>query len=305
MQRGTLDDLASFLAVARERSFTKAAKKLGVSQSALSHMMRELEARLGVRLLTRTTRSVSPTEAGERLLHSIGSRFEEIEAEVAAVRELREKPAGTIRITATENATETILVPKLAPLLREYPDIKVEIIIDYGLTDIVAQRYDAGVRSGEQVAKDMIAVRIGPDMRMAVVGAPSYFRDRPEPKTPQDLIGHNCINLRLPSHGGLYAWEFEKGGRELRVRVEGQFTFNATSEMLRAALAGSGLAYVPESMAQPYLAKGRLKRVLEGWCLPYSGYHLFYPSRRQSSAAFALVVEALRYRGPAAEGRPR
>src|SRR3954469_16265384 len=215
MQRGTLDDLASFVAVARERSFTRAAKKLGVSQSALSHTMRDLEARLGVRLLTRTTRSVSPTEAGERLLHSLGPRFEEIEAEVAAVRELREKPAGTIRITATENATDTILVPKLAPLLREYPDIKVEITIDYGLTDIVAQQYDAGVRSGEQVAKDMIAMRIGPDMRMAVVGAPSYFRKRPEPKTPQDLIGHNCINLRLPSHG-VYAWEFEKGGRELR-----------------------------------------------------------------------------------------
>ena len=229
MQRGHLDDLQAFVAVARERSFTKAAAKLGVSQSALSHTIRELEERLGVRLLSRTTRSVSPTEAGERLLHNIGPRFDEIEAEVAAVSELREKPAGTIRITATENATETILVPKLAPLLREYPDIKVEIVIDYGLTDIVAQQYDAGVRSGEQVAKDMIAVRIGPDMRMAVVGAPSYFRKRPEPKTPQDLIGHNCINLRLPSHGGVYAWEFEKGGRELRVRVEGQFTFNATS----------------------------------------------------------------------------
>lgn len=189
-----------------------------------------------------------------------------------------------------------ILIPKLASLLREYPDIKVEIIIDYGLTDIVAQRYDAGVRSGEQVAKDMIAVRIGPDMRMAVVGAPSYFKARPAPETPQDLIDHNCINLRLPSHGGVYAWEFEKGGRELRVRVEGQFTFNATGHMLSAALAGSGLAYVPESMAQPFLAKGRFKRVLEDWCLPYSGYHLFYPSRRQSSAAFALVLDALRYR---------
>src|SRR5215218_6346004 len=304
MQRGTLDDLASFVAVARERSFTKAAKKLGVSQSALSHMMRELEARLGVRLLTRTTRSVSPTEAGERLLHHIGPRFDEIETEVAAVRELREKPAGTIRITATENATETILVPKLAPLLREYPDIKVEIVIDYVLTDIVAQQYDAGVRSGEQVAKDMIAAKIGPDMRMAVVGAPSYFRKRPEPKTPQDLIGHNCINLRLPSHGGVYAWEFEKGGRELRVRVEGQFTCNTTVQILNAALTGSGLAYVPESMVQRYLANGRLKRVLAEWCLPYSGYHLFYPSRRQSSAAFALVVDTLRYRGPAVdEGR--
>ena len=297
MQRGNLDDLLVFVAVGRERSFTRAAAKLGVSQSALSHTIRALEARLGVRLLTRTTRSVSPTEAGERLLHTLIPRFEEIEAEVAAVRDLRERPAGTVRITATENATETILVPKLAPLLREYPDINVEITIDYGLTDIVAQRYDAGVRSGEQVAKDMIAVRIGPDLRMAVVGAPSYFKKRSVPKTPQDLIGHNCINLRLPSHGGLYAWEFEKGGRALRVRVEGQFIFNATNQMLNAALAGSGLAYVPETMARPHLAKGRLTRVLEDWCLPYSGYHLFYPSRRQSSAAFALVVDALRYRG--------
>src|SRR5215218_7850008 len=297
MQRGRLDDFRAFVAVARERSFTNAAAKLGVSQSALSHTIRELEARLGVRLLTRTTRSVSPTEAGERLLSTLGPRFEEIEAELAAVSELREKPAGTIRITATENATATVLLPKLGPLLRDYPDIKVEIIIDYGLTDIVAQRYDAGVRSGEQVAKGMIALRIGPDMRMAVVGAPSYFRRHPEPKRPPDLIEHNCINLRLPSHGGVYAWEFEKAGRELRVRVEGQFTFNATGQILNAALAGSGLAYVPESMVQPYLAKGRLKRVLEDWCLPYSGYHLFYPSRRQPSAAFALMIDALRYRG--------
>jgi DNA-binding transcriptional LysR family regulator len=296
MQRGHLDHLLAFIAVGQARSFTKAAAKLGVSQSSLSHIIRELEARVGVRLLTRTTRSVSPTEAGERLLRNIGPRFEEIEAELHAVSELREKPAGTLRITATENATETILIPKLSPLLREYPDIKVEVIIDYGLTNIVAQQYDAGVRSGEQVAKDMIAVRIGPDMRMAVVGAPAYFKKRPAPKSPQDLIGHNCINLRLPVHGGLYAWEFEKGGRELKVRVEGQFTFNATSEMLNAALAGSGLAYVPESMVQAHLAKRRLERVLEDWCPPYSGYHLFYPSRRQSSAAFALVVEALRYR---------
>src|SRR5215204_6175617 len=297
MQRGRLDDLQAFVAVARERSFTKAAAKLGLSQSALSHTIRELEERLGVRLLSRTTRSVSPTEAGERLLHNIGPRFDEIDAEVSAISELREKPAGTIRFTATENATETILVPKLAPLLREYPDIKVEIIIDYGLTDIVAQQYDAGVRSGEQVAKDMIAMRIGPDMRMAVVGAPSYFKKRPAPKSPQDLISHNCINLRLPRHGGMYVWEFEKGGRELRVRVDGQLTFNATVQMLNAALAGAGLAYMPESMVQRYLANGRLKRVLEDWCLPYSGYHIFYPSRRQSSAAFSLVIDALRYRG--------
>ena len=296
MQRGHLDDLVAFVAVGRERSFTKAAAKLGVSQSALSHTIRGLEARLGVRLLTRTTRSVSPTDAGERLLQTLGPRFEEIEAELAAVRELRDKPAGTFRVTATENAADTILVPKLAPLLRQYPDIKVEIMIDYGLTDIVAERYDAGVRSGEQVAKDMIAVRIGPDLRMAVVGAPPYFRKRPEPKTPQDLIDHNCINLRLPTRGGLYAWGFEKDGRELRVRVDGQLTFNGTAQMLNAALAGLGLAYVPESMVERDLAKGRLRRVLEDWCAPYSGYHLYYPSRRQPSAAFTLVVEALRDR---------
>ena len=297
MQRGNLDDLLAFVAVGRERSFTKAAAKLGISQSALSHTIKELEARLGVRLLTRTTRSVSPTEAGERLLQNIGPRFEEIEAELQAVRELREKPAGTIRITALEYATDTILMPKLAKLLKEYPDIKVEIITDYGLTDIVAQRYDAGVRSGEQVAKDMIAVRIGPDVRMAVVGAPSYFRNRSEPKKPQDLVGHNCINLRLPTHGALYAWEFEKGTRELRVRVEGQLTFSATAQLLNAALAGLGLAYVPEGLVLPHIAKGRLKRVLADWCAPYTGYHLYYPSRRQPSAAFALLVDALRYRG--------
>ncbi|MGO9697720.1 MAG: LysR family transcriptional regulator [Xanthobacteraceae bacterium] len=296
MQRRHLDDLVAFLAVGRERSFTKAAAKLGVSQSALSHTIRELEARLGVRLLTRTTRSVSPTEAGERLLHTLGPRFEEIEAELTAVGELREKPAGTIRITATEYALETILWPKLVKLLRLYPDIKVEIFIDSGLTDIVAQRFDAGVRAGEQVAKDMIAVRIAPDMRMAVVAAPSYFRGRSEPKRPQELIGHDCINLRLSTHGGLYAWEFEKNARELKVRVEGQLTFNGTFQMLNAALSGFGLAYVPEDLAQPHLAKGRLKRVLEDWCPPYAGYHLYYPSRRQSSAAFALLVDALRYR---------
>jgi DNA-binding transcriptional LysR family regulator len=301
MQRGHLDHLVAFVAVGRERNFTKAAVKLGVSQSALSHTIRELEERLGVRLLTRTTRSVAPTEAGERLLRNIGPRFDEIEAELEAVRELRTKPAGTIRITATEFAIDTVLLPKVAPLLREYPDIRVEMIVDYGLTDIVAQQYDAGVRSGEQVAKDMIAVRIGPDMRMAVVGAPAYFKSRPEPKTPQDLIGHNCINLRLPTHG-VYAWEFEKANRELRVRVEGQLTFNGTAQLLNGALAGCGLAYVPEGLITEHVAKGRLKRVLADWCQSYSGYHLFYPSRRQSSAAFALLVDALRYR-PRKEGR--
>jgi DNA-binding transcriptional LysR family regulator len=296
MQRGNLDDLSAFLIVAREGSFTKAAAKLGVSQSALSYTIKELEARLKLRLLTRTTRSVSPTAAGERLLRNVAPRLEEIEAELAALGELREKPAGTIRITTLEFAADSILVPKLAKLLRAYPDIKVEIVIDYGLTDIVAQRYDAGVRNGEQVAKDMIAVRIGPDARMAVVGAPSYFKGRAEPKKPQDLIGHNCINLRLPTHGGLYAWEFEKGNRELKVRVEGQFTFNSTGPMLNAALAGLGLAYVPEGMVQLHIAKGRLTRVLADWCPSYPGYHLYYPSRRQPSAAFALLVEALRHR---------
>lgn len=296
MRRENVSDLLAFLAVARERSFTKAGKKLGVSQSALSHTVRALEARLGLRLLTRTTRSVSPTQAGERLLLTVGQRFEEIEAELQALSELRDKPAGTVRITATENAADTVLFPKLSKFLPNYPDIKVEIVIDYGLTDIVAQRYDAGVRSGEQVAKDMIAVRIGPDMRMAIVGAPSYFEKRPIPEKPQDLAEHNCINLRLPIHGGLYAWEFEKGGRELRARVEGQLVLNATGPMLSAALAGLGLAYVPEDMAQPHIAEGRLKRVLDDWCEPYPGYHLYYPSRRKSSQAFALLVEALRYR---------
>jgi len=296
MQRGHLDDLVAFLAVAREQSFTKAAAKLGVSQSALSHIMRALEARLGIRLLTRTTRRVAPTAAGERLLNTLGPRFEEIEAELAALSELRTKPAGAIRISATEYAADAILLPKLAKLLRDYPDIKVEIAVDYGLTDIVAQRFDAGVRSGEQVGKDMIAVRIAPDMRMAVVGTPAYFRKRPEPKRPQDLIEHNCINLRLPTHGGLFAWEFEKAGRELKARVDGQLTFNTTAQMLNAALAGFGLAYVPEGLVQPHVAKGRLKRVLADWCPPFSGYHLWYPNRRQSSAAFSLFVEALRWR---------
>jgi DNA-binding transcriptional LysR family regulator len=297
MQRGdSLDDLAAFAAVARERSFTKAAAKLGVSQSALSQTIRQLEARLGVRILTRTTRSVAPTEAGERLLRVVAPRFEEIESELVSLRELRQKPAGTVRITATEFAIDTILLPKLTPVMRENPDLKVELIVDYGLSNIVSERYDAGVRSGEQVAKDMIAVRIGPDMRMAVVGAPSYFKDREEPKKPQDLIAHNCINLRLPTHDSLYAWEFERGNRDLKVRVEGQLTCNGAAQLLNGALAGLGLAYVPEGMVEALIAKGRLKRVLADWCPPFSGYHLFYPSRRQSSAAFNLVVEALRHR---------
>lgn len=296
MRRENVSDLLAFLAVARERNFTKAGAKLGVSQSALSHTIRALEERLGLRLLTRTTRSVSPTPAGERLLASVGSRFEEIEAELVALSELRDKPAGTIRITAGEHAAYTVLSSALVKLLPRYPDIKVEVSVDYGFTDIVAQRYDAGVRTGEQVAKDMIAVRIGPDLRMAVVGAPSYFEQRPVPKKPQDLTEHNCINLRMPTHGGLYAWEFEKGRRELKVRVDGQLVFNTIRQRLDATLAGLGLAYMVEDVAQPYVARGSLVRVLEDWCPPFSGYHLYYPSRRQASPAFALLVEALRYR---------
>ncbi|MEK1865303.1 LysR family transcriptional regulator [Rhizobium leguminosarum] len=297
MPRPAVNDLIAFLAVARAQSFTKAAGKLGVSQSALSHTIRGLEERLGLRLLTRTTRSVAPTEAGERLLVSIGPRLDEIESELAALSAFREKPAGTIRINAGEHAADAVLWPALQKLLPDYPDINVEIIVDYGLTDIVAERYDAGVRLGEQVAKDMIAVRIGPDMRMAVVGAPAYFDTRPKPLTPQNLTDHNCINLRLPTYGSVYAWEFEKDGRELRVRVEGQLIFNNIALRLNAVLAGLGLAYMPEDLVEAHLADGRLVRVLEDWCLPFSGYHLYYPSRRHTSPAFALVVDALRYRG--------
>jgi DNA-binding transcriptional LysR family regulator len=297
MPRANLNDLQAFLAVARERNFTRAAAKLGVSQSALSHTMRGLEARLGLRLLTRTTRSVATTEAGERLLRSIGPRFEEIEAELDGLAGLRDKPSGNIRITAGEHSANEVLWPALARFLPLYPDISVEVVVDYGLTDIVAGRYDAGVRLGEQVAKDMIAVRIAPDMCMAVVGSPAYFARYKKPKVPQDLMAHNCINIRLPTYGGLYAWEFEKGGRELKVRVEGQLIFNNAAMRLRSVLAGLGLAYLPEDQARPLIVDGRLIRVLADWCPPFQGYHLYYPSRRQSSPAFALLVEALRYRG--------
>jgi DNA-binding transcriptional LysR family regulator len=297
MLRENLNDVLAFLAVARDRSFTRAAAKLGVSQSALSHTIRGLEARLGLRLLARTTRSVAPTEAGERLLKTLGPRFDEIEAELAGLSELRDKPAGTIRITSSEHAAEAILWPALAKLLPSYPDIKVELNINYGLTDIVAERYDAGVRLGEQVAKDMIAVRIGPDFCMAVVGAPSYFARRPKPKHPQDLTAHDCINIRLPTYGSIYAWEFEKRGRALKVRVEGQLVFNNIALRVNAALAGLGLAYLSEDQVQEHVAEGRLVRVLGDWCPPFSGYHLYYPSRRQAAPAFALLVEALRYRG--------
>ena len=296
MPRPSVDDLMAFLAVARERSFTRAAARLGVSQSALSHTIRALETRLGLRLLTRTTRSVSPTEAGARLLRNVGPRFDEIEAELAALSDLREKPAGTIRITTGDHAAATTVWPKLAKFLPRYPDIRVELTTDMAFTDIVADGYDAGVRVGDEVAKDMIAVRIGPNLRMAVVGAPAYLARHPSPKRPQDLTAHTCINLRFPTHGALYAWEFEKGNRELKVRVEGQLTFNSITQILAATLDGFGLSYLPEDMVAPYVAKGRLLQVLEDWCAPYSGYHLYYPSRRQSSPAFALVVDALRYR---------
>jgi DNA-binding transcriptional LysR family regulator len=296
MARENINDLLAFLSVAREQSFTRAAAKLGVSQSALSHTIRGLETRLGVRLLTRTTRSVAPTEAGQRLLLTVGPRLEEVENELAALGEFRDKPAGTIRITAGEHAANTILWPALEGLVPQYPDINLEIIVDYGLTDIVSERYDAGVRLGEQVAKDMIAVRIGPEMRMAVVGAQAYFANRTKPLAPHDLTDHSCINLRLPTYGGIYTWEFEKDGREVKVRVEGQLVFNNIALRLSAALAGGGLAYLPEDVVEPYLAEGRLVRVLEDWCTPFPGYHLYYPGRRQASPAFALVVDALRYR---------
>ena len=296
-------DLAALVAVAEERSFTRAAKKLGVSQSALSQTVRNLENRVGVRLLTRTTRSVAPTEAGERLIRTVAPRFAEIDAELAAVSELKDKPAGTVRITSTENAADAILWPALRRILPDYPDIKVEIIIDYGLTDIVTEQVDAGVRPGETVAKDMIAVPIGPDMRMAVVGSPAYFAKRPPPRTPQDLTQHNCINLRLPAHRGVYAWEFERNGRDLRVRVEGQLMFNTAALMMNAALQGFGLAYLTEQQVQPYLESGELVRVLANWCPPFPGYHLYYPSRRQPSAAFTVLVEALRYRAPSKTAR--
>jgi DNA-binding transcriptional LysR family regulator len=296
MQRENFNDLLAFVTVAREGSFTRAAARLGVSQSALSHTVRALEARLGIRLLTRTTRSVSPTEAGERLLRTVAPRFEEIEAELAALTELRDKPAGTVRITCAEHAANTVLWPKLSAALADYPDVHIEINVDYGLTNIVSQRFDAGVRLGDQVEKDMIAVRIGPDMRMAVVGAPAYFARRPRPLTPRDLAAHDCINLRLPTHGNLLAWEFGKDGQTLNVHVDGQWVFNSSTPRLTAALAGAGLACLPEDMVLEHVAAGRLEQVLQDWCPPFSGYHLYYASRRQSSPAFALVVEALRYR---------
>ena len=304
MRREELGDLAAFVAVAEETSFTRAAARLGTSQSALSHTIRRLETRLGLRLLTRTTRSVATTQAGERLIETLRPALADIDGRLAALTALREKAAGTIRITTGEQAAERILLPALTRLLPHYPDIKVELSIDYGLTDIVAERFDAGVRLGEQVAKDMIAVPISPELRMAVVGSPAYLAAHPAPKVPQQLSDHVCINLRLPTRGGLYAWEFEKGTRKLNVRVDGQLVFNTAGLIVQAALAGMGLACLPQDAVKREIEDGRLVRVLGDWCPPFPGYHLYYPSRRQQSPAFALLVDALRYR-PRAGGALR
>lgn len=298
MRREEWGDLAAFMAVAEARSFTKAAGQLGTSQSALSHTVRRVEARLGLRLLTRTTRSVAPTEAGERLLETLRPAFEDIEARLSALTELREKPAGTIRITAGEHAAIVVLWPVIETLLRDYPDIKIDLSCDQGLTDLAAGRFDAGVRLGEQLAQDMIAVRIGPELRMALVCSPDYLAQNSAPLTPHDLSAHQCINLRLPTLGGFYAWEFEKDGREVKARVDGQLAFNHAPMILKAAEAGYGLAYLLEDQSREAVEEGRLVRVMEDWCPPFPGYHLYYPSRRQPTPAFSLLVEALRYRGP-------
>ncbi|MES2054529.1 MAG: LysR family transcriptional regulator [Pseudomonadota bacterium] len=297
MRREDLSDLVAFLAVADERSFTRAAAKLGVSQSALSHTLRRLEARLGFRLLTRTTRSVAPTEGGERLIETLRPAIDEIDAKLTALGRLRDKPAGIVRITAAEHAARLILWPVIERLLPDYPDLTIEIHVDAGLADIVSDRFDAGVRLGERLDKDMIAVPIGPELRMAAVGAPAYFARHPAPRTPQDLSSHRCINLRMQSSGGLYAWELERDGREVRVRVDGPLIFNSSSMIQAAAVAGLGLAFVPEDQVAGRIADGTLVRVLEDWCGPFPGYYLYYPSRRQMSPGLALLVEALRYRG--------
>ena len=297
MLRDNFNDLYYLIIVARERSFTRAAAKLGVSQSALSHAIRGLEERLDVRLLTRTTRSVAPTEAGERLINSISPRFDDIETELLALTDVRQRVAGNIRLTLGEHALQSTVWPALEPFLQTYPDVNVEITIDNSLTDIVTGRYDAGIRLGEQVAKDMVAVRIGPDWRMVVVGAPTYFARHGKPQTPHDLQNHSCINMRMPTLGGLYAWEFAKDGQDLRVRVEGQLIFNNLPPRISAAIAGRGLAFVPEDTVEQAVAEGALEKVLEDWCEPFSGYYLYYPSRKQHTAAFAQLIEAFRYTG--------
>lgn len=296
MKREDLNGLLWFVAVAEERSFTKAAAKLGTSQSTLSHTIKQLEARMGLRLLTRTTRSVAPTEAGERLLQSLSPRLEEIEADISRLMTLRDKPSGTVRITLADYALEGLVWPKLRPVLLQYPEIKVELSRDNGMRNIVEDRFDAGVRMGESVDKDMIAVRIGPDWRMVVVASPEYFAGCAKPESPQDLVSHNCINMRQTTAGGLYAWEFEKDGRALRVRVEGQLTFNSSYPMVDAAVSGYGIGYIPESLVSDHIRAGRLVQVLDDWCPFWAGYYLYYPSRRQMSPAFAVIVDALRHR---------
>lgn len=303
MVRRNLNDLLAFVTVAREGSFTRAAAVLGVTQSALSQAISGLEARLEIRLLTRTTRSVSPTTAGDRLVKAIGHRFDEIEAELDVLSELRDKPAGTVRITCGDHVLRTTLLPKIAPLLHELPDVKVEFDVNYGFRDIVADRFDAGVRLGGTIDKDMIAVPIGPKLRMAAVAAPAYWASHSKPKTPEDLTKHSCINMRFPTHGGLYVWEFERRGKQLNVRVEGQVTLNSTPHIVQAALAGLGVAFLPEEEFAPHIEEGRLVRVLEDWCPPFEGYYLYYPSRRQPSPAFSLVVAALRAQDAAAKKR--
>lgn len=304
MPKDNINDLLAFLAVARERSFTRAAAKLGVSQSALSHTVRGLETRLGLRLLSRTTRSVAPTEAGDRIIETIAPRLEEIEAELTALGELRDQTAGTVRITTTDFAANTALLPKLAEVLAAHPDVKVEVSVNYGLSDIVAERFDIGVRWGDQVAKDMIAVRIAPDMRICIVGSPGYFAKRGAPQAPRDLLTHNCISLRL-ANGGLYAWELKTSGRDTQVRVDGQLICNGAYQMLEGALAGMGLAFVPQNLVQPHLQSGALVSVLEPWCPTFPGLHIYYPSRRQSSRAVVAVVDALRLPSDVLPRKPR
>jgi DNA-binding transcriptional LysR family regulator len=298
MAKENLNDLQAFVVVARERSFTRAAAQIGLSRSALSHAMLGLEARLGVRLLTRTTRSVSTTEAGARLLDTVAPRLQEIEAELGQLSAMRDKPAGTVRITAHDHAIGTALWPRLMPLLKQYPEIQIEFSVDYGFTDIAAQRFDAGVRVGDRIDKDMVAVRISPDMRMSVAASPEYLAGKTSPKKPQDLTDHQCVNLRLPTRGNLYAWDFEKGRKSVNVKVDGQTIFNSTALMLQAALDGLGFAYVPYDLMKPHIDAGRLIPVLDDWWPTFPGYHLYYANRRQIAPALALVIEALRYRKP-------
>lgn len=294
MIRGNLNDLLYFVTVAREGSFTRAASLLGVTQSALSQAVSGLEVRLDLRLLTRTTRSISLTAAGERVLNSIGHRFDEIDLELNELSEMRHRPAGTVRITCGEHVLRTTLLPKITGLLLEYPDIKVEFDINYGFRDIVADRYDAGVRLGDTIDKDMVAVPIGPQLRMAVAASPAYFNDHPIPKSPRDLIKHNCINQRMQTAGGLYVWDFARGNQQLNVRVDGQLIFNTSPSMVDAAVAGLGIAFLPEEEFFPHFEEGTLVRVLEDWCPLFPGYYLYYPSRKQPSNAFSLVANALR-----------